>query len=813
MTLFRLGNLSVGFLGSALLMAQYGPEQSIPQEGPRSVVVTDMDNDGDKDVLIASRSGLQVLINTNGSGSLSVPVFVSTTDAIGQVGDVDGDGYPDVVGSNDMDGGIFWYRNLGTFGYAGAQTIDAAATAEAIVPGDADGDGDLDLIVALENNTLQWSENTDGLGTFGPLAQIAFASNVKDLQLLDLDTDGDLDLSWSTTATDEVYWNINTDGAGTFGPSALLSNAGRGIQADIDGDGRADLGMVNDMGGQAVWQRRDAGGVTFGMVRSIESALDQPGAMLVNDLDGDGDMDLALTSLLTDEVMWYENLDGQGSFGPRQVIGAGVDGAEVLAAGDLDNDGDLELFTASASQQRVVRYDNLANATDMIVGRVFNDQDTDGAFNGTDHGLYNVPVTIPGVGTTFTNHAGVYWFAVPSGTYTVNASAPSGWDFVTPSALNVVLGSPNNGSHENDFALHANTTIHEVEAQLTNAPTRCGMDIQYWITVNNIGNQVDDLHLTLDLEDLSGFVSAEPAPTSTGAGMQTWIFEAVQPTHHRQVVLTVHLPDAAHMGEILHDALHVEAWQGGSMAYQATFTNEPVLECAFDPNDKLVHPQGEGQGHLVPIDQQLTYTVRFQNTGTIPAENVIIVDQLDADLDPATVQVIGASHPMHALVSENGEITFEFLDIQLPDSGSNEAASHGYVQFTVSPLGSLPDLTPVHNTASIYFDANPAIVTNTTLSTLSYGVTGVHEAEVNGDAFIQVQPNPAFDMATIHIGSALQGRVTIDVYDEAGQRVIRLIRNTNTIIIHREDMPAGVYLLRATDENGREAMTRLIWGR
>ena len=811
MFLPRISSCLPAFLLAVLVAGQYGPEQNIPQEGPRGVEVLDMDNDGDNDVLIASRSGLQVFINVDGLGTLSVPVFASTTDAVGQVADLDADGYPDVIGSDNLDGGIYWYRNLGTFGFGPAQMIDGAATADVIAPGDMDGDGDNDLVLALDNNTLQWSENTNGMGLFGPLTMIAVAQAVIDLQLHDMDSDGDLDVSWSTTTTDQAFWSENTLGA--FGLPQLLSNAGRGLQADIDGDGLMDLGLVNTLGGQAVWQRRDAELVTFGNVRNIEPSIAQPGAILAEDLDGDGDRDIALTSTTTNEVMWYENVDGQGNFGPRQVIGTDVLGADVLAAGDLDGDGDMELFSASGAQQRVVRYDNLANATDLIVGRVFNDLDSDGLFNGEDHGLYNVPVKIPGIGTTFTNHAGVYWFAVAAGTYTVNVNAVDGWSFVTPSTITVTLNTPNNGSHENDFALHATTATHELDAQLTNAPTRCGTDIQYWITVNNTGNQVDDLHLTLDLENLSGFVTADPAPSSFGTGTQTWIFDAVQPTHHRQVALTVHLPDASHMGEVLHDALGVQAWQGGNLAYQATVTNEPILECAYDPNDKRVYPTGEGVEHLVPMDQLLTYTVRFQNTGTIAAENVTIVDQLDGDLDPTTVQVLGASHPVHALVSPDGSITFEFIGIQLPDSGSNEAGSHGYVQFAVSPLGGLLDLTPVTNTASIYFDANPAIVTNTTLNTLSYGITGVNEAQVMGDAFIQVQPNPAFDVATIHIGTGLTGRVTIDVYDEAGQKVIRLVRNTNTIIIHREDMPAGVYLLRAMDENGREAMTRLVWGR
>lgn len=791
--------------------AQFGAEVDMPQDGPRGVEVRDLDNDGDNDVLIASRSGLQVFLNTDGQGTLGAPVMVDVNESLGHAVDVNGDGYHDMIGSGSFAGGIRWFGYTGTFGYAPAIELDPVANAWSIASGDIDADGDADLVFALEDNTIQWSENTDGLGSFSPLNMLVYATSVVGLSIYDVDNDGDQDVAWTTAMSNQALWADNTNGQGVFNAPLLLSSSGRGVHADLDGDGRRDLAMVDPWTDQVLWQRRQYSAVGFGIAHPISLSVLQPGAVMAEDMDGDGDNDLVASSWSTDEILYYENTDGQGHFGPAQVVAYGVAACDVLGAGDLDGDGDMELFAGSGPQMRIIRMENLHTALGMITGRVFNDIDGDGQFGGGDHGLYNVRVDLAGAGHTYTNHSGMYWFPAAPGMHTIGLPTVTGWN--TTSAASVSVNVPAAGSLGNDFTLQAATIDHEVTATLSNAPTRCGTAIAYWITVENNGNQVDDLNLSLDLDNISGYISASPAPVTNAAGLQSWQFTDVAPTHQRTVTLLVQLADATYMGQIMHDELQITSVHGGSTVLTTVCQNDPVLECAFDPNDKQVTPVGAGDAHLTAMDALLTYTIRFQNTGTIPAIDVVIHDQLDTDLDPQSVHFVGASHPVHMMIDDNGAITFTFNGIMLPDSGSDLAGSQGYVRFNVRAFSGLPDLTPVDNHAEIVFDANPAIITNTTTNTLTYGMTGVGEAQVNGDAFIQVRPNPAFDLATIHIGSGLVGRVTIDVFDEAGQKVIRLVRNTNTIIIHREDMPAGVYLLRATDENGREAMTRLVWGR
>ncbi|MBP6828192.1 MAG: DUF11 domain-containing protein, partial [Saprospiraceae bacterium] len=100
---------------------------------------------------------------------------------------------------------------------------------------------------------------------------------------------------------------------------------------------------------------------------------------------------------------------------------------------------------------------------------------------------------------------------------------------------------------------------------------------------------------------------------------------------------------------------------------------------AFDPNDKQGFPLGYGDTHRIRPGQDLEYLIRFQNTGTDTAFTVVVLDTLSTWLDPASVRPGAASHPYTWALSGQGVISFTFDHILLPDSNTNEAASHGFI--------------------------------------------------------------------------------------------------------------------------------------
>lgn len=78
------------------------------------------------------------------------------------------------------------------------------------------------------------------------------------------------------------------------------------------------------------------------------------------------------------------------------------------------------------------------------------------------------------------------------------------------------------------------------------------------------------------------------------------------------------------------------------------------ISCAYDPNDKMVSPEGFDVPHYTLKTDTLLYTIRFQNTGNDTAFVVKIRDTLSTHLDYSTFRFIGSSHPVNILRQPNG---------------------------------------------------------------------------------------------------------------------------------------------------------------
>jgi uncharacterized repeat protein (TIGR01451 family) len=144
-----------------------------------------------------------------------------------------------------------------------------------------------------------------------------------------------------------------------------------------------------------------------------------------------------------------------------------------------------------------------------------------------------------------------------------------------------------------------------------------------------------------------------------------------------------------------------------SLAHCFTVSN------SYDPNLKSVYPSKI----IDDKNGKLTYTIQFQNTGNAPAQHIYIIDTLDANLDISTFELL--AYTVQPVVQLIGNVArFNFPNINLPDSNSNEPGSHGFVQFRIKLKDSLQLHTAIENTSSIYFDFNPPVQTNTVVDTL-----------------------------------------------------------------------------------------------
>ena len=185
----------------------------------------------------------------------------------------------------------------------------------------------------------------------------------------------------------------------------------------------------------------------------------------------------------------------------------------------------------------------------------------------------------------------------------------------------------------------------------------------------------------------------------------------------------------------------------GSITDCGTYNNNgsllQILGNAYDPNDKNASTDYMNDNYPLGyldafIDDALTYTIRFQNTGTAPAQNVYIIDTLSTLLDWTSFTLIEASHPMQVVNLGNGIMRFEFNQIWLPDSTSNEPESHGQLTYRISEIPTNAIMSIIENTAYIYFDWNAPIITNTTFHQNMW-LDNITELE----GALRIYPNPA----------------------------------------------------------------------
>ena len=147
-----------------------------------------------------------------------------------------------------------------------------------------------------------------------------------------------------------------------------------------------------------------------------------------------------------------------------------------------------------------------------------------------------------------------------------------------------------------------------------------------------------------------------------------------------------------------------------------------IVTGSYDPNDKMGYPLGVTDSQFVLPNKQLEYLIRFQNTGTDTAFNVVIRDTLDSDLNIYSVQTGVSSHHYEFKMYGQNILEWSFYNILLPDSNVDLSGSNGYVKFSVLQNKNLPDFTEINNSAAIYFDFNPPIITNETSHIIKRGV-------------------------------------------------------------------------------------------
>ncbi|HMQ47866.1 MAG TPA: hypothetical protein PKA00_10445 [Saprospiraceae bacterium] len=221
---------------------------------------------------------------------------------------------------------------------------------------------------------------------------------------------------------------------------------------------------------------------------------------------------------------------------------------------------------------------------------------------------------------------------------------------------------------------------------------------------------------------------------------------------------------------------------------------------AWDPNDKQAFPKGYGSENYIETNTPIEYLIRFQNTGTDTAFNVLIEDRISPYLDFQSLMPGASSHPYRLEALEEGLLRFHFDNIMLPDSNINQAASNGFVKFFLSQQPDNAIGTLIENTASIYFDFNEAVVTNTVKHTVGENFIVVNAQEISQAGIsMQILPHPVENFAHIQFDGIHFDQGYFQLIDQQG-RLVQITPFSGTgFRLERGGLPTGLFFYRVFD--------------
>lgn len=326
----------------------------------------------------------------------------------------------------------------------------------------------------------------------------------------------------------------------------------------------------------------------------------------------------------------------------------------------------------------------------------------------------------------------------------------------------------------------------------------------YGEIANNSDASTGPITATFTFPSILSYVGANPAPSNVSGQTITWQLPALPPHSQQLVNATLHTPpDPGLLGTSLPYVFSFTQDSTDVNLANNTYAFTGYIFGSYDPNDKTVSPKDQ---YDIDGDSTLEYTIRFQNTGNGPALRVVLRDTLPSAVDVRTFKLLASSHPCTYTITGSGILEFTFSNINLPDSGSNEVASHGLVTFSLMPTGPLTLGQEITNRADIFFDFNPPIRTNDATVIVS------NETKVNdhtaGDHLV-VFPVPADHILSALLPSGFKP-VTAFATSMDGRRIpIPMLGATMVKCdLDVRHIAPGMYIITLEAQNGRRLSTR-----
>jgi uncharacterized repeat protein (TIGR01451 family) len=400
-------------------------------------------------------------------------------------------------------------------------------------------------------------------------------------------------------------------------------------------------------------------------------------------------------------------------------------------------------------------------------------------------------------GTFISNTSGSYTIPVQAGTHTITPTLENP-NYFNVSPASATISFPTTASpFVQNFCITANGIKNDVEVTIIPIEVaRPGFDAFYKIIYKNKGNQVANGSLSFNFDDtIMDLVTASPSVNTTGTNSLSWNYANLLPFETREINLTFNI----------NSPMETPAVNGGDVLnYTATiigatdetpndniFTLNQTVVNSFDPNDKTCL---EGTT-ITPsmMGQYVHYVIRFENTGTFAAQNVVIKDMIDTTkFDITTLVPQTSSHEFVTRITNSNKVEFIFENINLPFDDAN---NDGYVAFKIKTKPTLVLGDTFSNSANIYFDFNFPIVTNNATTTIAI----LNNQDFEFNSMFSLSPVPTKDVLMITTKESVV-MTSVSIYNTLGQ-LIQVNTNPNETI-DVSGLESGSYFIKIISDKG-----------
>tara|TARA_R110002096_G_scaffold135456_2_gene287131 strand:- start:32419 stop:34752 length:2334 start_codon:yes stop_codon:yes gene_type:complete len=373
--------------------------------------------------------------------------------------------------------------------------------------------------------------------------------------------------------------------------------------------------------------------------------------------------------------------------------------------------------------------------------------------------LKYILINIAGQQIGVSDNLGQFNFLVPAGTYNVNWSQLS-------SRLNknfaITCSIPNSINISNGQVYHqdlpfSNPVANDLSVKLYSGSgwrSRQGFTERMYIHVENLGNSPQqNVEVEVKLPSTVVFKTSNATGHSITGNKLKFDLGDIQPYAISSLWFDVEIPVATNplLSKLYWtSAITIPTVDADPLDNYDTLVT--TVRAACDPNDKTPSDTA-----ILPGTTAIDYHIRFQNTGTDTAYNIVVVDSLELNIPITSVIMNGSSHD-YKLRVENNILIWEFDNILLPDSTTDLQGSQGFINFSTSINPNLAVGDTVQNQVQIYFDYQKPVFTNKAKTAV---VKWIGEEENLVERSFDVYPNPANDFIYIENLGAFDSEILL----------------------------------------------------